>query len=64
MKNLTGSIDTQSRQALDAAIGSLHLEGIVPSPDDLVVMERVVSGEITSDEAIKIMLERIKGKQA
>ncbi|MCY1740850.1 antitoxin VbhA family protein [Ensifer sp. SL37] len=50
----------QNRAALDAAIGSLRLEGIEPDAESLAEMHRIVRGEITPDEAIANIKARFK----
>jgi hypothetical protein len=41
-----------------AIVGSLELEGYVPTPDAEAVHQRVAGDEITTEEAIKIFRDR------
>jgi hypothetical protein len=60
--------DTRSaaEKARDTAgiVGSLKHEGYVPTPEAETVHQRVVHGEITTEEAIKIFRDRAQNQDA
>ncbi len=56
-------IETRDREALAVAIGSLRLEGIEPDAAALADMERVITGQVTTNEVIKTILERARREQ-
>ena len=47
----------QRRQAFKSANAIVALEGWVPTPDALAIQERVIRGELTSDEAVAAQIE-------
>lgn len=60
---MTTQTEVHDREALAVAIGSLRLEGIEPDAEALADMERVVSGKMTTDDAIKNILDRVRREQ-
>ena len=50
----TDSIE-ERKKILDQAIGSLALEGIVPTERTLEVLNKLVEKKITSEEAVKLI---------
>lgn len=53
----TGHDDTRPADvAIDNTIASARLEGIEPTTYDLELMQRVASGELTTEQAIAIAL--------
>jgi len=44
-------------------VGSLLLEGLETEPETLEAMDKVHSGELTTDEAIRNLIEKIRGDQ-
>ena len=46
----------QLREAFRQAIGIVRLEGWEPKADFYALQERVITGELTVDEAVKIIL--------
>lgn len=60
---MSNETEARDREALAVAIGSLRLEGIEPDAASLADMERVVAGQLTTDDAIKKILERVRREQ-
>jgi Antitoxin VbhA len=56
---------TPAEKARDTAgiIGSLMHEGYVPNPEDEAIHQRAERGEITTEEAIAIFLERARERE-
>lgn len=55
--------EVRDRAALAIAIGSLRLEGIEPDAESLADLERVISGEITTTDAIRNTISRATSEQ-
>jgi hypothetical protein len=51
------------RRAFEKARAIAALEGLKPSPEDLADQERVILGEISSEEAIEIIKVRYTRKE-
>jgi hypothetical protein len=56
---------TPAEKARDTAgiIGSLMHEGYVPNPEDEAIHQRAERGEITTEDAIAIFLERARERE-
>ena len=54
------STPTQKQAVIDAAVGSVRLEGFEPSDSTLSLMEEYVKGEITVDQLQTMALEEAK----
>ena len=56
--------EAEIRAQFTEANGIVALEGYEPSAEDLALQERVIKGEITDDEAVAIIIRRVRDRQS
>lgn len=47
-------MNSENRKIIDCMVGSCSLEGKIPSEEAVLLCEKVVAGELTTEEAIAI----------
>ncbi|HEV3157296.1 MAG TPA: antitoxin VbhA family protein [Candidatus Baltobacteraceae bacterium] len=50
--------------AFRRANASSALEGMHATPDDLALQQRVIDGELTSEQACQVVIEKVRKRQA
>jgi len=53
-------LQQQRREGFRQANASLALEGLVMSAEDLALQERVITGEITTDQAVALLRSKYR----
>jgi hypothetical protein len=53
-------VEAARRKALEQANASIALEGLVVDAEDLALQERIIKGEITTDEASALLIEKFR----
>ena len=56
-------MSTQKEKAWDYALGIIKVDGLVPSPEFLELVEKEKRGEITTSEIIKTLNKKYKIKE-
>jgi len=60
---MTNRSEIAQQRAIDNIVGSFRLEGLEIDEQALDDMKRVDRGEMSTDEAVKIALERVKNEE-
>jgi len=55
--------EEKQREIIATSIGSLRLEGLEVGPQVIADMERIGRGELTTEQAIKNVLGRVKREE-
>lgn len=55
--------EAERRAAADHIVGDMALEGLKPSPMGSALMERVIKGEMSAEEALRLLGQHYKGEQ-
>lgn len=55
---------TQRRQAADAAMASVKVEGLTPTPETVARVERYVDGSISAQQLLEQTLEALRVRSA
>jgi len=55
--------EEKQREIIATSIGSLRLEGLEVGPQVMADMERIGRGELTTEQAIKNVLDRVKREE-